>query len=277
MIRILTIVLGALAMLALARLAAALADGRSKAPGRSVERIRAPGGSEFFRVHAGINNAYLLPCEAGWLLVDTGYPDDYARFKAAAESVGVAIPSIRYLFLTHAHDDHAGFAAELIRESGCSLVVPALALKELAAGRMSWNGKAVTRRIAAASWLYGVVKRRDLRYPPLSPREGDAILDGEADAGALCPGIAGRFVPTPGHSPDSYSLVLDDGRAFVGDAAMNYLRALGADYRPIFVSDEEETRRSLALLLERGVKVLYTGHGPAFGSGELARHAHAAR
>ena len=273
----LLITIGVLILLALGRLAAALADGRSKAPGRAFERYAGPDGRPFYRLHAGINNAYLLPCDSGWLLVDTGYPEDYARFKAALEGIGVPLSSIRYLFLTHAHDDHAGFAAELVGETGCRLIVPGAALKELGQGRMAWNGKAITQRIAVASWLYDAVKRRDLRYPPLSPRETDAILEGEVDAGTLCPGLAGRFVPTPGHSPDSYSLILDDGRAFVGDAAMNYLGALGADYRPIFVSDEEETYRSLGLLLDRGVRVLYTGHGPAFEAERLARHAHVAR
>jgi glyoxylase-like metal-dependent hydrolase (beta-lactamase superfamily II) len=30
-------------------------------------------------------------------------------------------------------------------------------------------------------------------------------------------GVAGRVVPMPGHTPGSLVVVLDDGRAFVGD------------------------------------------------------------
>jgi len=259
------------AALGLARLAAALADNKAASPERSVERYEAPDGSAFYRVDVGISNAYLIPCDGGWFLVDTGYPEDYARFKAALSSIGLEPGSIRYLFITHAHDEHAGFAAELVRESGCRLVVPALSVTDLGRGLMVWNGKAVTRRIEAAAWLYDIAKRRDMRFPPVAPRDGDTVLDGELDAGTACPGLRGRFVPTPGHSPDSYSLVLDDGRAFVGDAAMNYLRALGADYRPIFVTDEAETYRSLESLLERGADTFYTGHGPAFGVAEIRR------
>jgi hypothetical protein len=62
----------------------------------------------------------------------------------------------------------------------------------------------------------------------------------------------------------STSLLMSDGRAFCGDAAMNYLNTLGADYRPIFITDEKQTYESLEKLIRSGAKTFYSSHGPAF-------------
>jgi glyoxylase-like metal-dependent hydrolase (beta-lactamase superfamily II) len=40
-------------------------------------------------------------------------------------------------------------------------------------------------------------------------------------------GIEGKILYTPGHLRDSISVVLSDGNAFVGDAAMNFLNFCG--------------------------------------------------
>lgn len=64
-------------------------------------------------------------------------------------------------------------------------------------------------------------------------------------------GIAGEILPTPGHSPDSVSLLLDDGSAFTGD--------LG----PAFTDDEADPVASgWRLLSERGMRRIYPAHGP---------------
>ncbi|MBN1534159.1 MAG: MBL fold metallo-hydrolase [Spirochaetes bacterium] len=247
------------------RLAAFLADNRATDPADMVERYADADGKAFYRINAGINNSYLIPCRGGWLLVDTGYPDDYGRFKKALSVTGISPGSIKWLFITHAHDEHAGFAAALRRDSGCRLIVPEQSLRDLRAGQMVWNGRAVNWRIDIISRLYGLVKRRDMRFPPVQPNRDDVILVKDDRRPLERIGIRGTLVYTPGHSPDSWSLVTDDGRAFCGDAAMNFLNILGAAYRPIFITDKRQAYGSLRRLLSLGAGEFYTGHGPAFG------------
>lgn len=259
-----------------ARFVAARQDNVGTDVSRMVQRYVDGEGRAFYRISAGIANDYLLPCEDGYLLVDTGYPEDYPKFKAALAAAGLEYRSIRYLFLTHAHDDHVGFAADLMKETGCRIFAPRESLGDLSAGRMTWSGYAVTRRIAAASFLYDLVKRRTLRFPPVALGDGDrALSEGDADLPRDI-GLEGVFLATPGHSGDSWTLLMDDGRAFCGDAAMNYLRSLGADYRPIFLSDGAAARKSVQTLLDRGASMFYTGHGLPFGAetmrGALERH-----
>jgi glyoxylase-like metal-dependent hydrolase (beta-lactamase superfamily II) len=68
-------------------------------------------------------------------------------------------------------------------------------------------------------------------------------------------GIAGEIVPTPGHSEDSVSLVLDEGAAFTGD-----LTPLGR----IGPEDAEVVAASWRLLRAYGVTRIYPGHGPVY-------------
>lgn len=66
-------------------------------------------------------------------------------------------------------------------------------------------------------------------------------------------GIAGEIVPTPGHSDDSVSLLLDDGSVFTGDLTPPTL--VGED-------DARIVAASWRLLRERGATRVYPGHGP---------------
>jgi glyoxylase-like metal-dependent hydrolase (beta-lactamase superfamily II) len=67
-------------------------------------------------------------------------------------------------------------------------------------------------------------------------------------------GIPGEILPTPGHSDDSVSLLLDNGTVFTGDLT-----------HPAFigVEDREVVLANWRLLRERGATCVYPGHGPA--------------
>jgi glyoxylase-like metal-dependent hydrolase (beta-lactamase superfamily II) len=66
-------------------------------------------------------------------------------------------------------------------------------------------------------------------------------------------GILAEIVPTPGHSDDSVSLLLDGGSVFTGDLTP-----------PAFIGMEDPTvvSTSWQRLRERGATLIYPGHGP---------------
>lgn len=66
-------------------------------------------------------------------------------------------------------------------------------------------------------------------------------------------GIAGEILPTPGHSDDSVSLLLDDGAAFTGD--LTPLPLVGKE-------DADVVAASWRRLEEHGAARVYPGHGP---------------
>jgi hypothetical protein len=96
-------------------------------------------------------------------------------------------------------------------------------------------------------WVVGVGLSRimvDLGWPGTM---------GEMLAGLERMGIAGEVVPTPGHSDDSVSLLLDDGSAFTGDLTPPELT--GPDNADVIAM-------SWRRLSERGAALVYPGHGP---------------
>ncbi|MHC4604958.1 MAG: MBL fold metallo-hydrolase, partial [Planctomycetota bacterium] len=90
-------------------------------------------------------------------------------------------------------------------------------------------------------------------------------------------GIDGVILHTPGHTSDSISVLLSDGSAFVGDAAMNFLRGTGVGHRPIYIEDINTVYESWRKLRERGARVIYPSHGRPFSATKLVQHGRAAQ
>ena len=59
-----------------------------------------------------IMNTWLYPIEGGWVMIDTGYENSYHKVLKRLNKLLIKPEEVRYLFLTHAHDDHAGFLEE---------------------------------------------------------------------------------------------------------------------------------------------------------------------
>ena len=68
--------------------------------------------SAIFNVGNRIMNTYVYNTSAGYIMVDTGYEHSLASVERKLEKHGINISDIKYVFLTHAHDDHAGFLNE---------------------------------------------------------------------------------------------------------------------------------------------------------------------
>jgi glyoxylase-like metal-dependent hydrolase (beta-lactamase superfamily II) len=69
-------------------------------------------------------NAYAVRQADGLLLIDcgtAGHPTCVAALDRALEQTGHELADVRTLVLTHAHSDHAGLAAHVVRRSGADL------------------------------------------------------------------------------------------------------------------------------------------------------------
>lgn len=221
-------------------------------------------------VKLGFTRSYLLRCDDGYMLIDTSYPDYFPQFQQSIANSGIDVSEIKYLLLTHHHDDHAGFAAELVRKSGCQVIVHRNAVAPLKQGGSEDTMHPVNRRV---KFLFSIFRlfHRQFRYPPLILEEGDIILTGDDSELLEQIGIDGKILHTPGHSRDSISVILSDGSAFVGDVAMNFLRITGIGHRPIYIEDIDTVYGSWQTLTEQGARVIYPSHGEPFLAQELAR------
>ncbi len=137
-------------------------------------------------INAGnrVINTYLLELEDGWMLIDTGYPDGYSAFQRRIEKRGITLDNIRWIFLTYAHDDHAGFQNELLGQCNALVLLHERAMEGLRRGQNNFNGGCTSRLALAACHVMAMLGKGGHRFPPLASeyescfafcREGDPL------------------------------------------------------------------------------------------------------
>jgi glyoxylase-like metal-dependent hydrolase (beta-lactamase superfamily II) len=225
-------------------------------------------------IKLGWNQCYLLKCTGGYLLIDTYYPNCYPRFEKKLAMMGIEVKDIKYLLLTHHHDDHAGFAAELVDRTGCQVIVHSNAVSHLKQGKSQQDGiRPVNRCIQIVFALYGILYtlfHKEYKYPPLVLTERDIMIEGDNDRFLKGIGVDGVILHTPGHTSDSISVLLSDGSAFVGDAAMNFLRWTGVGHKPVYFEDINTVYESWRKLRGRGARIIYPSHGRPFAAVKIS-------
>jgi hydroxyacylglutathione hydrolase len=222
----------------------------------------------FYSLKLGFTWCYLVKCSDGLLLVDTSYPTYFRSFQKQVTNLGRGVAEIKYLLLTHHHDDHAGFAADLIRRTGCRVIVHRNAIKPLERGRSEDSSQPVNRRVKFVFSLYALF-HREFTFPPVTVGEQDVVVSEDDSEFLKTIGVDGKILCTPGHCRDCISVVLSDGAALVGDAAMNFLRWTGIAHRPIYVEDTNVVYKTWQKLLEEGARVIYPAHGRPFSAQAL--------
>lgn len=222
-----------------------------------------------------MSSVFLLPCTGGYLQVDAGYEHDYPIYRKNLFKAGVALESVRYLALTHHHDDHAGFLNELARDAAITIIAHKQAEALLKTGKndKTHGGGYVNGFIKLAA---GIKMRFDprwtLTFPPFKLREQDILLAGENNQVLRGLGISGRILYTPGHSVDHIAIVLDSGEAFCGDAAASFLLWAGTHYCTVFMTDMDAAYQSWQTILDAGAKMIYPAHGRPFPSDRLRQN-----
>ncbi len=221
----------------------------------------------FTILKGGLTNQYLLPCNGSYMMVEAGDEKDFSRFLNKLERAGVEPREIRYLFLTHHHGDHAGFAASLREISQCRIIAHKEAEKPLKKGRNARvPGGGLTNR--RAMLMAGIMLKLNLglsmRFPPVDLTDEDILVEGDDDQLLRSLGVPGKILHTPGHSPDSIALLLDNGSCFCGDTAMSNLQWLGLRYCCTYMADVEENYRSWQKMIDAGARTFYPAHGRPF-------------
>jgi glyoxylase-like metal-dependent hydrolase (beta-lactamase superfamily II) len=177
-------------------------------------------------------NYWVVSAGRSRLLVDLGWPGTMGRLRASLGRMDAPLDEIRYGLATHYHIDHAGLAQEL-KLAG----VPLLVLEV---------------QLPAIPLMKTWIKPQD-QYVDITLHDNLTISFAESRALLARIGIPGEILPTPGHSGDSVSLLLDDGSAFTGDLTP-----------PGFIGPEDAAvvSASWRLLREHGATRVYPGHGP---------------
>lgn len=211
------------------------------------------GSPEVRQIRAGSSNVFLLKTTP-LMLIDSGGKEDLVALQAGLKAEGVSIAQIKTIILTHGHADHAGASVELKRRSGAMLVAGAA---ETVMTKSGHNDD-----IKPTSLMARLLKRFAID-PNYEAFEADLKIDAPVDLQRF--GIAGRVMQMPGHTPGSLVLILDDGRAFVGDMMLGgwmggamFAESAGEHY---FQDDLARNNANIAELLKLPIHTFYLGHG----------------
>ena len=177
-------------------------------------------------------NYWVVSAGTSRLLVDLGHPGTMGMMRASLRRMNVPIEEIRYGIATHYHIDHAG-AAQDLKLAGVPLLV-------------------MENQVTAIPLMKTWTKPQD-QYLEITLHDNRTVSFAEGRAVLEEIGIGGEIVPTPGHSDDSVSLLLDDGSVFTGDLTHPKL---------VWEGDAAVVSASWRLLRDRGATRVYPGHGP---------------
>jgi glyoxylase-like metal-dependent hydrolase (beta-lactamase superfamily II) len=206
-------------------------------------------------IYTSFVSIYVLVMDGGLFLVDAGWP--WSASRILSELRRVRRTDLRLLFITHAHVDHYGSAAELRRLTGVPIAIHSADASTMAQGRTPVGIARGPGRVGR--WLLQTAA------PLLSPRPAPANVLLE-DGDSLQPfGLSATVVHTPGHTPGSSCLWVEDCLAFVGDL-------LTHDRRPVvqrrYAHDWSQLPVSLARVQSLHPQWVYAGHGPTPIRGE---------
>jgi hydroxyacylglutathione hydrolase len=209
-------------------------------------------------------NTYLLIGRRP-ILVDCGMPSSGDRIWEGITAAGVDPVDLAMIVVTHAHVDHFGAATELQTRTGAPVVAHEADLPAYIAGH---SERSQRQPIGAFGRIFTRTPPPNEATEPLHP---DIVLTGQYPLAEH--GVDARIIPTPGHTPGSVSVLLDQGDLIAGDMLTGgFLGVLR--YRPSyppFHDDPVQALDSLQAALKLGPHTLHIGHGGPMSAGSVQR------
>ncbi len=208
-------------------------------------------GTEIYRILHVPANVYLVRNEDRKVLVDTSAKFFYPALRKRLDKFSFGSGDSDCLVLTHTHYDHCQNAAALKEDTGCRIIVSREAEKSISNGFTDppKGTMLLTRLLIALAKKRG---NKDFHYSPF--KADDTLTDEYRPFGD--DNI--RIIPTPGHSADSVSIIVDNEIALVGDAMFGIFKR---SIYPPFCDDTAEMLKSWDKLIDTECSLFLPGHG----------------
>ena len=215
-----------------------------------------------------VNNYLVSLDEGGYILIDTGYADGFVGFTKKLEETGVAPKEIKFVFLTHAHDDHAGFLNDVLAITDAKVILHPMAIDRLHWGQNSFQGGCSSRQAWLFCQILALFGKGEHKYPPIKEAYLSRLIYIDSDTfKALA--LPFEVVKTPGHTTDHISM-LKDGILFCGDAAMNNFPSIKRTI--IWIESLEQYKQSWGKMIALNPKMIYPSHGKPFPTKDLVKY-----
>jgi glyoxylase-like metal-dependent hydrolase (beta-lactamase superfamily II) len=215
-------------------------------------------------------NNYLIETSLGIIGIDTGYPGGFSKYKKRFEKI-LPLSELKFIFLTHHHDDHSGFLNELIEATHAQIILHPAAIPLLAEGKNNTPPGSGYSSFPAS--IFGKFKK-DFSFPPVVvPKDRTITVCSEEQQPFEELGLPLKILTLPGHTSDHIGLFLHDcGIMFCGDAAMNAVISVAR--HTIWIDDKTEFSLSWDKMIACNPKKIYPAHGRPFNPKDLIKYRH---
>jgi hydroxyacylglutathione hydrolase len=206
----------------------------------------------------GTVNCYLIKIDAGYILIDTGFPNNRAELEKELEDAGCRPGNLRLIVMTHGDLDHTGNGAYLREKYGVKIAMHRLESEVVENGDDTLSRKRM-------SFLKRIISKIILKVLSLFARSGkferfrpDLTIDDGYDLSEY--GFDAKVLHIPGHSKGSIGILTTGGDLFCGDLLWNRRRP-GTHS---IVDDPAQLKASVEKLKNLRIKMVYPGHGKPF-------------
>jgi glyoxylase-like metal-dependent hydrolase (beta-lactamase superfamily II) len=224
---------------------------------------------EIINLGTNIVNNYLIILDTSKILIDTGYKGDYTLFCEKLIKNNIELSSINYLFLTHAHDDHAGFLNEVIENTNATLIIHKDAVERLKIGHNLRIGGCSSIKAKIILSLLSSLGNSKQEFPIFEISKNTIIWDNDCQVFETM-GIPLHIMHLPGHTSDSIGLLYKDDILFCGDASMN--GPLSVNHNIVWIEDLENYKNTWNKMIGTKANVIYPSHGKQFEMKELIKN-----
>jgi glyoxylase-like metal-dependent hydrolase (beta-lactamase superfamily II) len=198
----------------------------------------------------GRSNVFLLSGNGKNILIDGSRSSKWSKLKNKLNNLNIR--KIDFLILTHTHYDHAENAAKIKKTFGALVIVNKREAGYLERGEnIVPHGTIFITRYFVKKFGHAYLSR--LKYEPCLP---DILVDQRLDLTDF--GFNAYIIHTPGHSPGSQSIIIDDEIALTGDAMFGVFP--GSIFPP-FADNDEDLIKSWGNLLDTKSYIFLPSHG----------------
>jgi glyoxylase-like metal-dependent hydrolase (beta-lactamase superfamily II) len=220
-----------------------------------------------------INN-YIIQTETGLMVVDTGYEGGFDQFAHRFTTAGLSFIDVKFIFLTHAHDDHTGFLNELAQNTDAPIIMHKQAVERLKAGQNSFDGGFPTKTAFIFGKIMALAGKGEHRFPPVDLYEKYLIFENNEQY-LKESNIDAQIISLPGHTSDSIGLLLSDGKLLCGDAAMNGFPSIRR--QSVWIENGSDYLKSWDTMIKLKPTQIYPSHGRPFAARDLEKYINSIR
>ena len=207
---------------------------------------------EILPVKLGGSNSYLIKCNNGYILVDTGLKGAGEKLKKKLVELESVPGDIRLIILTHSHYDHIQGLDEIKKLTGAPVAMHKDELTLFGQDSLKNN---------ESTFLFRMIIKIFSRITPdtdVVMVKSDIFIPDEMNL--IEYGLNANIIHTPGHTPGSVCILTDDCQCIAGDTLFDMFP--GTHY-PIIVYDKIKLADTYKKLDKLNPDVFYPGHGKA--------------